>query len=58
LQAHRFEDLAGMGERIPALATLPFVVAGLVATLAEVEPLLQAADELLPTRIGPLAQAP
>ena len=47
-----------MGERIPALATLPFVVAGLVATLAEVEPLLQAADELLPTRIGPLAQAP
>jgi len=51
LEAHRGEDLAGVGERILTLAAQPLVIAGLVATLTKVEPLLQAADELLPTRM-------
>jgi hypothetical protein len=44
-------NLAGVGERIVNLAAEPLVVAGLVAPLTKVEPLLQAADELLPTRM-------
>jgi hypothetical protein len=51
LETHRGEDLAGVGERILNLPAEPLVVAGLVATLTKVEPLLQAADELLPTRM-------
>jgi uncharacterized Fe-S cluster protein YjdI len=52
LEAHRGEDLASIGERIPTLAAQPLEIAGLVATLAKVEPLLQAVDELLPTRMA------
>jgi hypothetical protein len=42
LEAHHGEDLAGVGERILTLAAQPLVIAGLVATLTKVEPLLQA----------------
>jgi hypothetical protein len=43
LEAHRGEDLTRVGEPILPLAAQPLVVAGLVATLTEIEPLLQAA---------------
>ena len=52
LEAHRAEDLAGVGERIPILAAQPLVLAGLVALLVNVEPLLSAADERRPTRVA------